>query len=416
MSIATTSQLRTASLITLVLTASAVIIAAVAIAVALQELSDDARLINMAGRQRMLSQRITKNILLIRLDTNSVQRRWLHRNLSNLIEQWEGAQEYLSGVRPAARRSREITELFVKQQGSHQELVAIGMQIVADSMMATPVTANRLNSVLASEATFLDLQERITARFEIEAASKLKTMASIATVSVVLLLIVIVAEWLFIIRPAIRGAEEMQRKLISSVVDTEESERSRIAADLHDGIGPILAVMKMQAESEDIPANERLADVVGSIDHVAAEIRALAHNLVPAALQGCGLQETLEGELSDIQRSTGVAITFTSSDMHLRLPKKMEIALYRITQELINNAVRHGKATQLSVSLAATAEAVLFSVSDNGRGFDAATISRGRGLWNVHSRVNAFNGNVSVSSSTGRGTTVHITIPLPSTS
>jgi signal transduction histidine kinase len=147
-----------------------------------------------------------------------------------------------------------------------------------------------------------------------------------------------------------------------------------------------------------------------------ADVRSIAVRLRPAALDELGLGAALERLASTVGdgESTEIAVTTTLSDDR-RLPAEIETAVYRIVQEAAANAVRHGGARRIEVTVVTRPDAVIASVEDNGAGFDPAAVAPGRlGLAGMRERAGLFNGHVRIESVPGHGATVTVELPLVS--
>ena len=209
---------------------------------------------------------------------------------------------------------------------------------------------------------------------------------------------------------------EQEKKLstIQAVLDGEVAERSRIAHDLHDGLGSLLSVVKLNLQ--DVKSKALLKDesdnlyfnqAIGMLNDSIVELRRIAHNMMPESL----VQHGLKTALTDFcNASPSVMFYFFGSDH--RINSKLEILIYRSVLELINNALKHAEASQINVQLIQESNRISFTVQDNGRGFDVSTPSKGMGLQNIKKRVAAYNGHINIVSSKGKGTEVIIEFHL----
>jgi signal transduction histidine kinase/Tfp pilus assembly protein PilF len=213
---------------------------------------------------------------------------------------------------------------------------------------------------------------------------------------------------------------EQERQLIAAdaVLKGEEQERTRLARDLHDGLGGMLSGIKLSLThmagnfilSEADAQN--FARTLTQLDQSIQELRRVAHSMMPENLIRFGLREVLRDYCDALGKSTGLPIRFQSFGLEERLEQSTEIILYRITQELLTNVIRHAGATGVLVQVLRHEEHLTLTVEDNGKGFDAQSTGNGVGLGNVRSRVNYLNGQVDVVSSPGAGTSVNIQITL----
>jgi two-component system NarL family sensor kinase len=205
--------------------------------------------------------------------------------------------------------------------------------------------------------------------------------------------------------------QEKQITATQSLLEGETTERARLSRDLHDGLGGMLSVAKLKMTSMKgnmtIP-EENVASFNSAIDLLDTsikELRRVAHNLMPESLMKYGLNTAL----SDFCQSTEkVKYHFFGKDR--RPDEKTEIATYRIVNEIVNNALRHSEASEISVQLVIDDSRLHVTVEDNGKGFDPAIVEagKGNGLRNIRQRVTALNGNLEISSAPGKGTEINI--------
>ena len=210
---------------------------------------------------------------------------------------------------------------------------------------------------------------------------------------------------------------EQERQLVATLalLDGENAERTRLARDLHDGLGSMLSVVKLHLHSIKEFSSlteadaERLAKARDMLDELVVERRRVAHNLMPTSLSHCGIKAALE----DFCRSIPMAdFRFFGKDTHL--DSRLEILIYRCAYELVNNAMKHAEASRINVQLTVNESLVSLSVQDNGKGFGSDTVTYGAGFTNIRNRISAYNGKISIYSSPGAGTEVTIEIELAS--
>jgi signal transduction histidine kinase len=208
-----------------------------------------------------------------------------------------------------------------------------------------------------------------------------------------------------------RRLQERNRQLIVSraVIDGEVAEQTRIAHDLHDGLGGFLSAVG--SNLADIVTFPRMDESDIHCLHVAKEmldtsvreLRLIAHHLMPDALKCSGLKVAV----GDFCRALP-NVRFAGYGSEERVEELLEIQIYRCAHELINNAVKHAGAERIEVQLMLDRESVLLTVSDNGKGFDPDAAARGAGLKNIRNRVAFVKGDIRIDSSPGEGTEVII--------
>ena len=208
---------------------------------------------------------------------------------------------------------------------------------------------------------------------------------------------------------------EKERQLIAakSVLQGEEAERSRLAGDLHDGLGGLLSGVKLKLSSmkeNAIITIENLAHfnlALELLDTSITEMRRVAHNLMPETLMHYGLRTALNDFIKQVEPEGIPIISFNSFGEDLRYNSEMEITLYRISQELVTNAIKHANARQIEVQLFTEKDRICAQIIDNGIGFDPEKpdpSKTGRGLKNIRDRVTAFGGKFEILSQLGKGT------------
>ncbi len=210
-----------------------------------------------------------------------------------------------------------------------------------------------------------------------------------------------------------RLEKEKQLVATQAVLDGETTERARLARDLHDGLGGMLSVVKLNLndmkngvsiESEDLVRFNR---VVGLLDESIQELRRVAHNMMPDSLARYGLRVSL----GDFCNSIPGAV-FSHYGVDERLDSKLEVMIYRTVHELVNNALKHAVATEIIVQMIQDYDRVSITVQDDGRGFDPAAATSGTGLNNIRNRVGSYNGRMDVYSEPGKGTEINVEFKL----
>lgn len=226
----------------------------------------------------------------------------------------------------------------------------------------------------------------------------------------------------YVIRTGIDITENKntERNLLNAVMEGQENERKRLSRELHDGLAPMLSSVKNNLEVV-APVVEELAgkhrryfnDSMSQLNAAMDEIRTMSRDLMPRTLEDFGLVSALKELCDRTTRISKMEIEFYKSEFKQRLAGNIEIGLYRIAQELLNNAVKHSKATQLKVQLVKHSKSVVLSVEDNGKGFSVnSPQGKGLGLKNIMSRVKSLNGFLEFDSRPEEGTSVTIEIPL----
>jgi two-component system, NarL family, sensor kinase len=214
---------------------------------------------------------------------------------------------------------------------------------------------------------------------------------------------------------------ETQQQLTATeaVLKGEEQERTRLAKDLHDGLGGMLSGIKYSFNTmrgnlvmtpDNAQAFERSMDM---LDSSIKEMRRVAHNMMPEALVKFGLDTALKDFCTDINNSGALQVSYQSIGLeNVMIDQTVAITIYRIVQELINNTMKHAAAKTALVQVSKTNNQLTVTVEDDGRGFDTAILNRSVGIgWsNIQNRVEFLKGNLDVQSGKEKGTSVHIEI------
>ena len=215
---------------------------------------------------------------------------------------------------------------------------------------------------------------------------------------------------------SLRARNAARLALISASLDAEERERLRISQELHDDLGGILGMSRMLFSNTKKILKTQDEELYNRIDQLLVmandRSRAISHELFSPALKAFGLIAAVEEQLGHIRRiHPGLEATLEANE-HLRLDPQLELNLFRVSQELLNNTLKYARATQIRMSIHNTGGFVHYLYSDNGAGFDSSKIKKGVGLNSIESRVQRFNGLFVIKSAQNKGFTVEIKIPV----
>ncbi len=198
-----------------------------------------------------------------------------------------------------------------------------------------------------------------------------------------------------------------EQKKMEAVIESQEKERKRIAEELHDSVGQMLALVKLNLSG--IESTDQLIQKTSQLlDESIDEIRTISHNLMPPDLKSKSLTEIAENLL----KRNGLKYYFQTYGLADNLSEAIKFTLYRIIQEIIHNIIKHASANQINMSITQTDDGINLMVEDDGVGFNTSLVNSGLGLKNIHSRVKLINGYFDVDSSLNRGTIYNVTIPL----
>lgn len=209
--------------------------------------------------------------------------------------------------------------------------------------------------------------------------------------------------------------QELQQELLYTQIQTQEEERSRVAADLHDDVGATLAALRLSVAQVQSNGNntqsEALVKIKALTDKAIDSIRNISHALTPAGLEVFGPVPVLEELAASLSKGTTEICVVVKNEI-IKQPIERELALYRVTQELLNNVLKHAAASQVTLHLEQEHENILLVCTDNGKGFDTTRHYNGIGLKNIANRVKMMDGSMQIDSSDGAGTRVIIKLPV----
>lgn len=212
----------------------------------------------------------------------------------------------------------------------------------------------------------------------------------------------------------IKGQET---KALQAMVIGQENERKRLAKDLHNHLGSLLAAIRVNLNNTDNHNPENLNYVKSMVDQACSDIKNLSHSLNLGISDDFGLKPALEELVGYLKQIQGLAITFHTSIDNLTLGLDSEVIIYRIIQELVSNALKHAQASELiiNVTFNKANSSLTITVEDNGKGFNINTINKkksGIGLQSLHEMAAQLNGNITINSAINQGTSIKVDIPL----
>jgi signal transduction histidine kinase len=214
----------------------------------------------------------------------------------------------------------------------------------------------------------------------------------------------------------LRGSYERIRDLAGRLLNAQEVERARIARELHDDISQQLALLSIDLEllggAAEAPARQMAAEALDRTQTLARSVHDLSHRLHPAKLRLIGLVAALQGLQHELARP-GAAIVVTHENVPRNLPPDMTLCLFRIAQEGVQNALKHGRAQQVLVELRGGSDRLVLTIVDDGIGFDVdPALGTGLGLVSMDERIEAIGGTFAIHSRPGAGTRLEIVVPL----
>lgn len=251
--------------------------------------------------------------------------------------------------------------------------------------------------------------------------TNLSLVLALGTVGMLVLAVFIIVFIVFYQKKQISQQLSHQRALLSATIQTQENERKRIARDLHDSVGGVLSAAKLNINQalrtpDEESASQALDEAKKRIDETLVDTRRISHNLLPATLSEFGLVDTLEEHCNKLN-SSELEVLFQHHGEKKRVEEKIELALFRIVQELLHNVIKHAAASIVEVKSEMDAGLLRLEVKDNGKGFDVGVGGKGiqdagLGLKNIESRVSMINATINYFSVEGEGTKVVLELIL----
>ena len=203
---------------------------------------------------------------------------------------------------------------------------------------------------------------------------------------------------------------ETEKRVLSAVIRTEEQERQRFAKELHDGLGPLLSVIKMLlsgfAQNNSPEVNEKIkGNLKQAVDEAIESVREISANISPHILNNFGLKDAVTSFVKKLRPNERIKIRFDTNIEKRRFSYNVEVIMYRVICELINNTLRHAEATEVNISLLLQDGTLYLEYTDNGLGFDVdqAESDGGMGLNNMQYRLKSANGDIKIESEEGKG-------------
>ncbi|RYY35159.1 MAG: tetratricopeptide repeat protein [Sphingobacteriaceae bacterium] len=364
-----------------------------------------------------------------------------HKNIAAIyikLEQYDEADKYLKlAIAEFTRMQAKVylqeayglqAQLNEKQQSYKTALENVqASQQIKDSLFNRN-TADKINELQIKYETARK-EERIKLLNKQNIIQKLQITQRNTTIAIIggLFLILIAFGALFYNRYRLKQEAHLQAEMLrqqniaaKGIIEAEERERKRIAGDLHDGVGQLFSVVKMNmsglfermtfaSDQEKDVAEKTLA----LVDESCTEVRSIAHHMMPNVLLKAGLVNAVKDFVHKID-SRKLRVVLETSGLDERLDNDVEMVLYRVIQECVNNVIKHAGATMLDIQLMRDSEEITITIEDNGQGFDTTNREKfdGIGLKNITQRIEYLKGSADISSSPGRGTLVAIHVPL----
>lgn len=203
--------------------------------------------------------------------------------------------------------------------------------------------------------------------------------------------------------------QQQELQLTQAMLEGEERERQRVARDLHDGLGGMLAGVKINLSRQSEMKSQNLDAVINQLDQSVSELRRIARNMMPESLLKIGLEAALQ-DLCESLQSNQTTIDFQAYNISKEMPAATQANIYRIVQEILSNAIRHANANSIILQCSQNGYIFFITAEDDGVGFNTSQLDKekGMGMNNIQNRVKYFNGKLDIASRPGDGTTINI--------
>ena len=216
-----------------------------------------------------------------------------------------------------------------------------------------------------------------------------------------------------------KNREDAEARLKSDLLLALESERARVARELHDDVSQRLALMcaTLDGVVPDVSRMSQVADALTmmrqQLRSIAADIHRISHNLHPSTVD-LGLTVSLRRLCGDVSEQKHIAVDFLAEAVSSKVPRDVALALFRVAQECLNNVVKHSGSRQAAVSLRQRHGELLLTVADQGVGFDRATVKAGAGLGllSIEERARMIGARVEITTAISKGTAVNVRVPI----
>lgn len=431
---------------------------------------DDSHIINIAGRQRMLSQRLTKISLVLTKDEVDDKLKAIYLNKSSeAFNTWTTTH--------TALRDNKLFESKKYLVKNSPEILAIYKEIepffrvLEGEFRKLQSHPNEINMqlVLENEDLYLSTMEKIVNLYDHEATKRVNTVKSLEKLLGFLTLGTLFVEALMIFSPLVNYVKQVISRLSTSekqtseindqlrfsnrmllqaqekletatkekyeskrkednirsgsLLEGQEEERKRLSREMHDGVGQMLTGIKLTAakfksfEIDDPKYVKSLENLNALINETIEATRIVSFNLMPPVLEDYGLEAVINLMEQQFKKSGGLNINHELKLKETRLSKTLEINIYRILQESINNTLKHAKAKNFTIKLIEKEEIVFLELSDDGVGFEVEHLSRSdqnmihNGVSNMKTRCRLLGGSFKLISSPQDGTNIFIKLP-----
>lgn len=442
------------------------------IQISLLDVSDNSHVVNLAGRQRMLSQRLTKLLLLRRY----APAKWTveyQKTFESSFSDWQKTHvglrdnDLVDGKRYEVNNSELINSMFEEIAPYYEQMEVIFSELSRQKVIAMFDAAE----LLSHENDFLKTMDKIVYQYDREATQRVAILRAFEFLILFLTLLTLLVEFIFIFKPLANYVKGVIKELINSeqnlltannqlslankrllntqedlhkatqekyenrrkqdqvrsayLLEGQEEERRRMSREIHDGLGQMLTGIKLSLGRLNTPEMEpKLRKAYEHMKQLTNETieatRVISFNLMPTALNDFGIASALKIFAHQAQNGNNLKLSVEVSNPEKRYPQTIEINIYRIVQEAINNIIKHAGATAAKVKMEENNGLLELSITDNGKGFNLEKLKLTRqslihnGLENMKMRVTLLNGTFRLTTLEGEGTDIFIKLPFES--
>ena len=371
----------------------------------------DSRIINMAGRQRMLSQRLT--MLLLALEVEAKGRDNL-TELARVADEWEHSQAALQrGL--LGENSPSVQKEFARIEGAHRSMLAAAHGAIAAGPGAD--LRSHVAAVRVSQDAFLSGMDAIVVLYEHEAHARVISLRRAELVLLVLALAVLALDGLLVFRPPVRGLRTYLSErddAMRALLDVSDYEQKRVAQELHDGLAQQLFsasvfVKTLRMKLGGTAHEERIEEIGRLLDESLDQTRALAHDFHSYVLETEGIAAAFREFAARTESVFGISCR-VENHLDPEVPLNMQRHLYQIGREAVLNAAKHAQATSIEIELLRDAGQLTLSIRDDGIGVKT-TRPDGMGSRLMKSRAQIIGATLEIVAREPRGTVVRCTAP-----
>lgn len=258
-------------------------------------------------------------------------------------------------------------------------------------------------------------------------ASEFALIFSIATVGMLVLAGSIVLFVVFYQKKMIQEQVKRQRleiehqhRMMQATLESQEAERRKLASELHDSIGGMLSTIRMGVSTLGrlLPGEDSIDQTKQMLDDTISSVRKISRDLMPSTLEKFGLSQALRDLCDRVQSTSLLPVRFIENDEISSIDKNKELMLFRIVQELLNNAIKHSQATLITLTIADRENKLSICVDDNGIGFNIEeqrndkTTGKGLGLYSIENRAELLGAKLDFEPASPRGSKITLTLPI----